>query len=187
MFAQRFGLNWWSLVLQGVVSILFGVLVIIWPAISVAVLLALFGIFALLDGIFAISAAVGTAEGRQRWWSLLIVGLIGIAAGIVTFSYPGITALALYFIIAIWAFVIGIFQIIAAITGVGDVSHRWLWAFSGILSVLFAILLFTYPAAGIAVVVWLIGFYALLHGITLIMLGFQLRGFGSQLRGAVQH
>lgn len=177
-----------GLILRGIAAVLFGLLLLIWPGISLIVLFTLFGIFAFVDGIVAIVSAVATPEGRKRWWALLIAGLAGIAAGIVTFSYPGKTLVVMLYIIAIWAIVTGIFHVIAAIMGHNVViSNRWLWALSGALSILFGILLMTYPVVGIAAVVWLIGFYSLIFGFTEIVLGIELRSFTRGFRAAMQH
>ena len=185
--APHWGLHWWAVVIRGIIAILFGILALAWPGVTLGILLMLFGIFAFADGIAAIIAAIGTAEGRKRWFLLLLVGLVGIAAGIVTFSYPGMTTLSLLYIIAIWAIVVGVLHIVAAIAAPGEITPRWLWGLSGIFSVLFGILLFAQPLAGILAVVWLIGFYALIFGFTEIILGLHLRGFGQQMRSALQH
>ena len=180
-------LHWWSVVIRGIIAILFGILALVWPGLTLGVLLVLFGIFAFADGIISIISAFGSPEGRQRWVLLLLTGLAGIAAGIVTFTYPGLTVVVLLYIIATWAIVVGILHIVTALSKSGEVAPRWLWGLSGFFSVLFGILLYAEPVVGIFAVVWLIGFYALIFGFTLIILGLHLRGFGQQLRGALQH
>jgi uncharacterized membrane protein HdeD (DUF308 family) len=187
--AERHGIHWWALVIRGVVAVLFGILAISWPGITLAVLLVLFGLYALANGILAVIAAVGSAEGRRHWCALLITGIVGIAAGIVAFAYPGITLVALLYVIAAWAVISGIFEIVAAVSGTGDVGTRWLFGLSGVLSVLFGILLFAYPLTGLLAVAWLIGFYAIFYGFTQIVLGLQLHGFETRVRPttAMQH
>lgn len=182
------GVPWWDLVLRGIVAILFGLLALIWPAITLMALVVLFAVYAILDGVIALTALF-TPEGRSRWWSFLLVGLLGIAAGIVALSYPHIAALALYIIIASWAILIGIVELGAALAGSEEMGSRWLWALSGILSLVFGVLLFAYPVKGLLAVVWLIGFWALFRGIMLIIAGFEYKSAinAATLRGATQH
>lgn len=180
-------LHWWNVVLRGIIAVVFGIFALAWPGMTLGVLLMIFGIFVFADGIVSIVSAFGSPEGRKHWMILLLVGLSGIAAGFVTFAYPGITTLALLTIIAIWAIVVGVLHLGVAITEPAENTPRWLWGLSGAFSVLFGILLFARPAAGVMTVVWLIGFYAIIFGFTQIILGLHLKGFGQQLRGALQH
>jgi uncharacterized membrane protein HdeD (DUF308 family) len=187
---MEFGLarNWWVLALRGILAILFGILAILWPDITVGVLVFLFGAFALVNGIFAIVAVVTGAaaqEGRQ-WWALLVEGLLGIGAGAVTFLWPGITALALIYVIAFWAILAGVFEVMAAIRLRKQIEGEWVLALSGILSILFGGLLIVWPAEGIRAVIWLIGAYAIGFGLLLLALAFRLRSLGrrgSEVRG----
>src|SRR5689334_9691466 len=114
---MEFGLtrSWWALALRGLFALLFGVLAILWPGLTLEVLVLLWGAYALADGVFAIAAAIAGAGRFHHWWALLLEGVVGIAAGVVTFLWPGITALALLFVIAAWAVVTGILEIVAAI------------------------------------------------------------------------
>lgn len=180
-------LHWWTVVLRGIIAVIFGILAVAWPGITLGILLTIFGIFVFADGILAIISAFSSSEGRKNWLMLLLVGLAGIAAGIVTFAYPGITVLALLYIIAIWAIVVGALHVSVALTGPGEIAPRWLWGLSGIFSILFGILLLAKPIIGVVTVVWLIGFYAMIFGFTEIILGLHLRGFGQRLRSALQH
>src|SRR5918911_523865 len=107
--------NWWALALRGVAAVIFGVLVFAWPGASLAVLVALFGAYAFVDGLFALAATVRASVEGRRVWPLLVEGVAGIAAGIVTVIWPGITALVLLYVIAAWALITGVFEIIAAI------------------------------------------------------------------------
>jgi uncharacterized membrane protein HdeD (DUF308 family) len=169
--------NWWALVLRGLFAMLFGIMALAWPGITLGALVLLYGAYALADGVFAIAAVMAGRTGGRPWWSLLVEGLVGIAVGIMTFAWPGITALVLLYLIAAWAFVTGIFEIVAAIRLREEIRGEWLLALSGILSILFGLALVVYPGAGALAVVWLIGAYAIAFGALLIALGFRLRSW----------
>jgi uncharacterized membrane protein HdeD (DUF308 family) len=167
--------NWGWIVLRGVAAVLFGVLAFLWPGITLAALVIVWGAYALADGVLSLIAAYRVRDRGKPFWALVIVGLLGIAAGIVTFIWPGITALVLLLFIAAWAVVMGIFQIIAAIRLRKEIQNEWLLALSGILSVLFGIIMFVQPGAGALAVIWVIAAYAIVFGILLIWLGLRLR------------
>ncbi len=167
--------NWWALALRGVFAILFAVLSVFWPRITVRILVLLFGAYALVDGIFAVIAAIRAAEHHARWGALLLEGLAGLAVGIATFFWPAVTALALLYFIAAWAIVTGFFEIAAALRLRREIQGEWALILAGILSVFFGVLLLAFPGAGALAVVWLIAVYALAFGILLLLLGFRLR------------
>jgi uncharacterized membrane protein HdeD (DUF308 family) len=160
---------------------------IFWPGISLIILLTLFGVYAIADGIVSIISAFSAPEGRRHWLWFLLIGIVGIAAGIVAFSLPGVTTLALLTVIAVWAIVVGVLHVISAFSMPSEAGPRWLWGVSGAISVIFGILLLSYPAAGVLALVWLVGFYAIVFGFAMIVLGFELRDVTAQLRGALQH
>jgi uncharacterized membrane protein HdeD (DUF308 family) len=170
--------HWWAVALRGVAAILFGVLALVWPGITVFALVIVFGAYALVDGAFTLVAAFGDRDGGRtrdsRAW-LFARGIAGIVTGIVAAFWPGITALALLWVIAIWAMVTGVFDIVAAIQLRKQMRREWLLALSGALSVLFGVLLVVWPAAGVLTLVALIGIAAIVFGITLLMLGLRLR------------
>ena len=168
--------NWWMLALRGLAAIVFGLLAFVWPDITLFALVLLFGAYMLVDGIFAIVAAVRAAGREARWWLLLIEGVLGVLAGLVAAFWPGLTALALLYFIAAWAIVSGILEIIGAIRLRQEIEGEWALGLSGALSVLFGILLVVIPApAGLLSLVWLIGAYALVFGVLLLVLAFRLR------------
>jgi uncharacterized membrane protein HdeD (DUF308 family) len=168
--------NWWALVLRGLFAVLFGLAAFFWPGITLAALVLLFGAYALADGIFAIVAAITGADRRTRWWALLLEGIAGILAATATVFWPGLTALALLYLIAAWAIVTGIFEIVAAVRLRREIEGEWLLGLSGLASVLFGLYVAAFPGPGALAVVWIIGAYALFAGILLIALGLRLRG-----------
>jgi uncharacterized membrane protein HdeD (DUF308 family) len=167
--------HWWALLLRGIVAIAFGVLLFVWPQISLASLVILFGLFAFIDGIIRVWTAVTHRDELENWGLILLGGLAGVAIGVVTWFSPGVTALGLLLYIAVWAVASGIVEIVTAIRLRKVIQTEWLLAFAGLLSVLFGFLLLARPAAGVLALLWLIGAYAIVWGITLIGLAFELR------------
>jgi uncharacterized membrane protein HdeD (DUF308 family) len=169
--------NWWALVLRGVVSILFGIAAFAWPGLTFAALAILYGAFALVDGCFAIAAAVVGRPQGIPWWALLVEGVLGIAVGVITFFYPGITVLALLLMIAAWAVATGVLEIVAAIRLRKEIRGEWLLALAGVLSIALGVALAAFPGAGIVAVSWMLGAYAITFGVLFIVLGFRLRSW----------
>jgi uncharacterized membrane protein HdeD (DUF308 family) len=169
--------NWWWFVLRGVLGIVFGVLTFLWPFSSLAALVLLFGAYAMVDGVFSLVAAIRRPPGDARpWWALLLQGISGIAAGVLTLFVPGITALALLYLIAAWALVTGVFAIVSAIRLRKEITGEVWLGLSGLLSIAFGVLLFLFPGPGaLAVTLW-IGAYAFVFGVMLVALGLKLRG-----------
>lgn len=176
---------WWSFALRGVLAILFGLVAIIWPDITLGALIILFGAYALVDGIFAIVGAA--TNGRDgRWMPLIVVGLAGILVGLVTLIWPGLSALALIYVVAFWAIVIGLLQIVGAIQMRRQITNEVWLILSGVLSVLVGLYIAVFPGDGAVALVLLIGFYAILFGVLLIMLGLTLRRRGDAASGGVR-
>lgn len=171
--------QWWAVVLRGVLAVLFGVLALAWPGITVKVLVLFFGAYALVDGIFALTAAIRGVGSRPRWL-LGLEAVAGIGIGIVTFFWPSITALVLLVVIAVHALITGVFEIVAAIALRRELKGEWLLALGGVLSVLFGLALLIWPTAGIIAVIWLVGAFAIVFGIVLIALGLRLRHIAHQ-------
>ena len=168
--------SWGWIVLRGVAAILFGVLAFAWPNLTLTVLVIFWGAYALSDGLLALIAAFRIRDGGRPMWPLVVVGVLGIAAGVLTFMWPGMTALILLSFIAAWALITGIFQVVAAIRLRKMISNEWLLALSGLLSIAFGALMIARPGAGAVAVIWIIGWYAILFGLVHVMLGFRLRG-----------
>lgn len=167
--------NWWAVVLRGVCAVLFGIGAFAWPGVTLAVLVLMYGAYALVDGVLAVVWAITRREPGAFPWSLFLSGLAGIAVGVMTFGWPGLTALVLLYLIAGWAIVRGLFEVVAAIALRREIEHEWLLAASGALSILFGIFLVVAPGAGALAVLWAIGAFAIVVGLLMIALGFRLR------------
>lgn len=172
---QTFRRYWWMLILRAVVTILFGIAVIIWPRISLLIFILFFGAFALVDGIIAIVASFSLRRATSNWWVVLLGGLLGIGIGLVTFFWPGLTALTLLYIVAAWAIIIGIAQLAAVFTPGPSIVSGWLLTLAGILAILLGIFLFIRPGAGILSIIWLVGIWAIAEGVLLLIRAFQSR------------
>ncbi len=168
--------NWWALALRGLVAVLFGLAALFWPGLILAVLILLFGAYALVDGVLAVIAAFRSSRRSTRRRLLLIEGVIGILFGILALLWPGLTALALLYIIAFWAILTGIARILMAIMLRREIDNEWSMAVSGVLSVILGIVLTLLPGAGLLAYTWLIGLFALALGIMLIIYAFRVRG-----------
>ena len=166
--------NWWMLLLRGVAAIIFGVLTFAWPGITLLTLIMFYGAFALIDGVLAIVAAITGGAPAPRWW-LAIVGLLGIATGLVVFMMPGLTALVLLYFIAGWAIATGVFQIIGAIRLRKEIDDEWYLILGGLISVLFGIGVMMAPGAGALALLWVIGIYAVVIGVIMVGLAFRLK------------
>lgn len=164
--------NWWLILLRGVAAIIFGLLTFAWPGLTLVTLVLLYGAFSFLDGVFSITAAVKGGTPMPRWW-LALVGLLGIGVGVVTLFWPQITGFVLLLFIAGWAIASGILQIIGAIKLRKEIDGEWLLIASGVLSVLFGILVILFPGAGALSLALVIGAFAVMYGVLLI--GFALR------------
>jgi uncharacterized membrane protein HdeD (DUF308 family) len=167
---------WWAIALRGVVAIIFGVLAFVWPGVTLAALILLFGAYALVDGIAAIVVGIKEYGERERWWATLLGGLVSVAAGVVAFLMPGLTALTLVTLIALWAMIRGALEIVAAVRLRHVIKGEWLLALGGVLSIVFGLALIAFPGAGAVALVWWIGAYAVALGIMLLILGFRARG-----------
>jgi uncharacterized membrane protein HdeD (DUF308 family) len=167
--------TWWTLMLRGVIAVVFGVLAFAWPGLSVAALVILFGAFAFVDGIFNIIDAFVRHDAAGGRWVSIIQGLIGIGAGVVTFFWPHLTLIALISLMAAWAIMMGVFEIVAAIRLRHQINNEWLLVLTGILSIVLGIAFIMYPVAGLIALIWWIGAYAIVTGIMLLALGFRLR------------
>jgi len=171
--------SWWTLVLRGVLAIVFGVVAWLLPDTALRALIVVFAAYALVDGVFALIAAFGRG-GEERRLPLILEGVLGIGAGIVALVWPGLTTLALLYVIAAWAIVTGVFEIIAAVELRREIDNEWFLGLAGAASILFGVLAIIFPGTGALAVVWMIASYAIIFGVLLIALGFRLRGMGER-------
>ncbi|HJT58172.1 MAG TPA: HdeD family acid-resistance protein [Ktedonobacteraceae bacterium] len=161
--------NWWLMLLRGIVAIILGLIVLFDPGIALLAIIYVFGAYALIDGILSVIVAIAERRYLPRWGWLVVEGVAGIILGIIAFAWPGETALILLYVVAIWAVVTGVMEIAAAFT-VGS----WLLGLTGVLSIVFGIILFVHPGAGLLSILWLLGVYGIVFGIVLIVHAFQL-------------
>jgi uncharacterized membrane protein HdeD (DUF308 family) len=165
--------NWWVLLVRGLVAIAFGIATFLLPGIALFALILAFGIWAALDGAFALVAAFGPNVHHR--WVLILEGIVGLGAGFVAFRYPGLTGLTLLLLIAWWAVVTGVLEIVAAIQLRKQIVDEWWMILAGALSIVFGVLLLINPGSGALAVLWIVGFYAILFGVALVLLSFRLR------------
>src|SRR5437899_7938363 len=175
MLIETLKRHWWVPVIRGIAAVVFGVMAFVYPGLTVAVLVLLFGAWVLVDGVFRVIGALGHRSSDREWGFDLLIGIMGIIIGFLTFHAPRITALALIIYIAAWALMIGATEIALAIKLRREIKGEWFLILMGLLSIVFAIMLLWNPLPGALALVWLIGSYAIVFGILGIILGFRLR------------
>jgi uncharacterized membrane protein HdeD (DUF308 family) len=175
MMVETLKRHWWVPVIRGIAAIVFGVIAFTHPVMAIATLVLFFGAWVLIDGIFRIFGAIKHRGSDSDWAWQLVVGLIGIIVGLLTFHAPQVTALALVIYIAAWALMIGASEIAMAVKLRHEIKGEWLLILMGLASIVFAVLLLWNPVAGAAAVIWLIAWYAVVLGILAIFFGFRLK------------
>jgi uncharacterized membrane protein HdeD (DUF308 family) len=165
------------LIVRGIVGVAIGVLAVAWPGITIAVLVGIFAAYAMLDGVTNLVLGLTRTPTHGRSWAQALQGIVGIAAGVLTFVWPTVTAFALVLFIGVWAIVTGAFEIAAAVRLRRVITGEWLLALSGVMSVLFGMLVVAFPGAGAVGIAWVLGIYAAAAGLVLITLGVRLRSY----------
>jgi len=173
---ELFARYWWALALRGAAAILFGILALVWPGLTLLTLVILFGAYVLVDGVFSVFDGIKARDESERWWALVLEGLAGIAIGIITLVWPDITALTLLYLIAAWALITGVLEIWTAIRLRRILTGEWVMILGGLASIAFGVLLALFPGEGALGLTWLIGIYAIVFGVLLVILAFRLRG-----------
>jgi uncharacterized membrane protein HdeD (DUF308 family) len=174
--------NWWAIAIRGVLAVLFGVIAFAVPVATMLSLVLLFSAYMLVDGVFAIIAAVRAGRRRDRWGLLVLEGIVDIITAAIAVLWPGITVLAFVLLVAAWALVSGGLMFAAAFSLNRD-HGRWWLALGGIVSIIYAALLIIAPLIGALVLTWWLGAYALVFGVTLLILAFKLRRHRDELHG----
>ena len=174
--------DWWVVVLHGILAVLFGLAAIFMPEMTLLMLIVLFGVFAIADGVTALVGVFRRHPYSPRWAQALH-GVLSLAAGVVALFWPGVSAMALLWIIAVWAIAIGVLRIASAIALRKVIENEWMLALSGVLSLAFGVVALARPLAGALALLFLIAAYAIVFGIALIALGLRLHGIGKR-RGA---
>ena len=167
--------HWWVPVIRGIAAIIFGVIAFTHPVMAAATLVLFFGAWVLIDGIFRVVGAIGHRASDPDWGWQLVIGIVGIIVGLLTFHAPQVTALALVIYIAAWALMIGASEIAIAVKMRREIKGEWLLILMGLISIIFAVMLLWNPVAGAAAVIWLIAWYAVVLGVLAIFFGFRLK------------
>ena len=166
--------SWWLLLLRGIAAVAFGVLTFVWPQISLLTLIMVYGVYALIDGVLALIAAIRGGGFVPRWW-LALGGIASLAAGALAFVWPGLTALVLVYLIGFWSILRGVLEIIGAVRLRNEIANEWTLGVAGALSVIFGLILVFMPGAGALGLLWLIAVWAVLFGLLLIWVAFRVR------------
>lgn len=177
--------NWWSFTLRGLFAIIFGVLALVWPGATINALVILFGSYMLVDGVFAFVAGLATSGYNSRWWSVVLEGLVGIIVGLLTFFWPGATAAAIVFLIAGWAIITGILEIVSAIQIRHEIPNEWAMIISGLISVAMGVLLFVFPTDGAVSLISVVGIFSIIFGVALMVLSLRMRRAWRDIKQAV--
>jgi uncharacterized membrane protein HdeD (DUF308 family) len=167
--------NWWALALRGLAGILLGMLAFAWPEITITALVTVFGLYAIIDGLFAIVAALRGVRELDRWGWMLVEGIAGVIAGITALAMPLLGALVLTWIVALWAIVTGVLEIGAAFRLRKIIEHEWMLMLAGMLSLALGFVIVLQPGVGLTVIVTYVGAYALVAGAVTLVLAFRIR------------
>ena len=176
--------RWWVFALRGLIAVALGIIALVNPGIALLTLIIIFGIYSFVDGLFDVIISISNRKDNEKWWALLIAGIASVVIGVISLSNPSITGIALVYLIAVKALINGVLEIAAAIELRHFIEGEWMMVISGILSILFGIVLFASPNQGALAMLWVIGIFAIVIGIWLIIFAFHLR---SKIKKIKQH
>lgn len=167
---------WWVVLIRGIFAVLLGLIALFFPQSTLVAFVLVFGIYAIIDGVSAVVMAIGSRKEQRLWGWLVVEGIISIVAGIFAVAWPGITALAVGFIIGFWAVLLGIAQLVQAFALKRELSGVWGWVLaSGIISIIWGGFVLAVPGIGLLTVLWVFGIFALLFGIWTIVMSLRIR------------
>jgi uncharacterized membrane protein HdeD (DUF308 family) len=174
--------DWWVFAIRGIAAIAFGILTFVWPAATLTVLVFLFGAYVLVDGVALLVALVrGDKVARRHAWAVGGMSILGIVAGVATFAWPGLTAVSLLYLVAFWAIAMGTFQVIAAIALRNELDGEFWMALGGLMTIVFGAFLVVFPGAGLLSLVWLVGIWSVVFGVSSLGLAYRLHGIHAAL------
>lgn len=174
---------WWMIVLRGIAALLFGLIAIFWPGISLDALVILFGAYALTDGLIALTGSLRMAAGEPRRSFLALTGVMGILIGLVSVLWPQATVMLLLYVVAAWALLFGVIEIVGSLRLRKQVGSDWPLSKGGIILVAFGLLLLAFPNAVAVAATWVIGIFALLIGVALLGFAWRRRAQDSKIIG----
>jgi len=173
--AKNLAKHWWAFLVRGIVAIVFAILLLTATGFTLQVLIILLGLYLVLDGLFAIIASLMTSPEHKNTWLLTVEGIVSILAGIFVLALPGTTLVILVYLVAIWAVVTGIFEIIAAFISSWAIPGKSFVGIAGLISILLGLIILLYPLISLIAMIWLVAIYDLVIAITLIILGIKLK------------
>ena len=178
--------SWWVLVLRGLFAIMFGLIAIVWPDITVFVIVTIFGAFLMLDGLIEIWVGFLGRGRDDDWWTDALLGILAVFAGVAVIAWPDITAVGLMIFIGAMMAVYGATMIYQAIKLRADITNEWLLIANGALSLVLGLVFIIFPGAGAVSLIWLVAIYIILFGILLIMMGWKMRGVVRDLQAEAE-
>jgi uncharacterized membrane protein HdeD (DUF308 family) len=175
--------NWWAFLIRGIAAIAFGILAFAWPEQTLQVLVILFGVYAIADGVtLLIALFAGNPIARRNSWFTALTGVLSIGAGVVALVWPDVTALALLYVVAVWAIVTGVLEMAAAIALRREIEGEFWVGLGGLISIAFGVLLIVFPGEGLLSLVWLVAIWAISFGVANLGLAWELRGLNKELQ-----
>jgi uncharacterized membrane protein HdeD (DUF308 family) len=167
--------RWYMYLIRGILALIFGIIMLVWPSATVLVLIVLFGCFALVEGLFSIGYSIASASKGDKFFAQLMLGLLGVLVGIIVLARPGVATLAVIWVIAFWLLIRGVLMIISAFEMSGSAGVRWLVGITGVIALILGILMFIFPVSGVFGIILVIGLYLVVMGIFLFVASFFFR------------